>query len=91
MSLRMSNYSANAAVITLASIKGRLCGAKRGGDTNYSPKKGPPTRGCKKEDPPKSAHVAMKLQRRSLNSLSSYADDCIISHVKMYSCAGAYD
>jgi hypothetical protein len=36
------NYSANAAAITLAPIKGRLCGAKRGGDNNYSPKKGTP-------------------------------------------------
>ncbi len=26
------NYSANSAAITLAPIKGRLCGAKRGGD-----------------------------------------------------------
>jgi hypothetical protein len=34
------NYSANAAAITLAPIKGRLCGAKRGGDNNYTPKKG---------------------------------------------------
>jgi hypothetical protein len=36
------NYSANSSAITLAPIKGRLCGAKRGGDNNYSPKKGTP-------------------------------------------------
>jgi hypothetical protein len=34
------NYSANYAAITLAPIKGRLCGAKRGGNNNYSPEKG---------------------------------------------------
>jgi len=37
-----SNYSANAATVTLAPIKGRLCGAKRGGNINYSPKYGIP-------------------------------------------------
>ena len=30
-----SNYSANTAAITLAPIKGRLCGAKRGENNNY--------------------------------------------------------
>jgi hypothetical protein len=39
------NYSANSASITLAPSKGRLCGAKRGGDNNYSPKKGTPDQG----------------------------------------------
>ncbi len=32
---KSGNYSANSAAITLAPIKGRLCGAKRGGDNNY--------------------------------------------------------
>jgi hypothetical protein len=39
------NYSANAAALTLAPIKGRLCVARRGGDNNYSPKKGTPDLG----------------------------------------------
>jgi hypothetical protein len=70
---RRREYSANAAAITLAPIQGRLCGAKRGGDNNYSPKKGTPDLGGgKKKDPPKSAHLATKLQRRSLNTVSSY-------------------
>jgi hypothetical protein len=44
------NYSENSAAITLAPIKGRLCGAKRGGDNNYSPKKAPPTRGWQEKE-----------------------------------------
>jgi hypothetical protein len=40
-----SNYSANIAAITLAPSKGRLCGAKRGGENNYSPEKGTPDQG----------------------------------------------
>jgi hypothetical protein len=36
------NYSANAAAITLAPSKGQLCGAKQGGDNNYSPKTSTP-------------------------------------------------
>jgi hypothetical protein len=36
------NYSANYAAIMFAPIKGRICGAKRSGDNNYSPEKGTP-------------------------------------------------
>jgi hypothetical protein len=34
------NYAASTVAITLAPIKGQLCGAKRGGDNNYSPEIG---------------------------------------------------
>jgi hypothetical protein len=40
--LLKSNYSANYAAIMFALMKGRPCGAKRGGNNNYSPEKGTP-------------------------------------------------
>jgi len=43
------NYSAYSAAITLAPIKGRLCGAKRGGDNNYSPEIGTPDQGVSRK------------------------------------------
>ncbi len=54
-------------VFTLAPIKGRLCGAKRGGDNNYSPKKGTPDLGGgKKKDPSKSPHyTAVKSYQKT--------------------------
>ncbi len=47
-----SNYSASAATVTLAPIKGRLCGAKRGGNNNCSAKIRHPRSGDGKKEYP---------------------------------------
>jgi hypothetical protein len=47
---QIGNYSANAATVTLAPIKARLCGAKRGGNNNCSAKIRHPRSGDDKKE-----------------------------------------
>ncbi len=53
-----SNFSVNVAAITLAPIKGQLCGAKRGGDNNYSPENGTPDQGVTRKKMDETSHVS---------------------------------
>jgi len=48
----MVTTAANAATVTLAPIKGRLCGAKRGGNNNCSAKTRHPRSGDGKKEKP---------------------------------------